>query len=384
MPAEAPDPVLRHLIIAAAFLTCGAVAAAGDAPQDAVAPAQPPQPIERMAEFAVEDEGLTVRTSLRPTNGLTPVEATNLSGTIRADVTLRSRRDRPGGSLFFKLNYASPDAADGPPSVETNLFVRPGYFLLNRVVRTGDELWTASLTQSGDFGRPAAVPLADRDDRVALRVRRLRIATGELTEDIQRSAPSFVELLRRYPNESAEHLGPVFRDFKQEAAVFGADARVAWQVLSGRLPRDPALVPKVKRLVAQLDANDYRERESAACMLRDLGGPAALVLGDLPRDRYSAEQNSRIDTLLAAYRPLSSDVAAERLNDPEFLLSCLAYSEDAVIRTGAAGRLTELTGKPVATSPPTDRDARLALVEKLRRTIDRAPDKGDRRAEGAE
>jgi hypothetical protein len=369
--------VLRHLLIAAAFLPCGSVAAADDAPPDAVAPAQPPQPIERVAEFAVEDEGLTVRTALRPTNGLTPVEATNLPGTLRADVTLRSRRDRPGGSLFFKLNHASPDAADGPPSVETNLFVRPGYLLLNRVVRSGDELWTASLTQSGDFGR-SAVPLADRDDRVALRVRRLRVATGELTEDIQRSAPSFVELLRRYPNESAEHLGPVFRDFKQEAAVFGADARVAWQVLSERLPRDAALVPKVKRLVAQLDADDYRERESAARTLREMGGPAALVLCDLPRGRYSAEQNSRIDTLLAAYRPLTNDAAAERLDDPEFLLSCLAYSEDPVIRAGAGRRLTELTGKPVATTP-TDRDARLALVDRLRKSIEKVPDTKDRR-----
>jgi hypothetical protein len=328
-----------------------------------------------MAEFAIEDEGLTVRTSLRPTNGLTLVEATNLSGTIRADVTLRSRRDRPGGSLFFKLNYASPDAAGGPPTIETNLFVRPGYFLLNRVVRSGDELWTASLTQSGDFGRSAAVPLADRDDHVALRVRRLRVATGELTEDIQRSAPSFVELLRRYPNEAAGHLGPVFRDFKQEAAVFGADARVAWQVLSDRLPRDPALVPKVKQLVLQLDASDYRDRESAARTLRDLGGPAALVLGDLARDHYSAEQNSRIDTLLAAYHPLADDAVTERLNDPEFLLSCLAYSEDGAIRTGAAQRLTELTGKTVATTPPDDRDARLVLVAKLRDAIEQSQKK---------
>lgn len=66
-------------------------------------PAQPPQPIEEMVEFGIEEEGLTVRTSLRPTNGQILVEATNLPGTIRADVTLRFRRDRPGGALFFKL-----------------------------------------------------------------------------------------------------------------------------------------------------------------------------------------------------------------------------------------------------------------------------------------
>src|SRR6185503_5848642 len=99
------------------------------------------------------------------------------------------------------------------------------------------------------------------DDRVSLRVRRVRLANSELAEDVTRTAPTFAELVRRYPHEAAEHLGPIFRDFKQEATVFGADARVAWQVLSARLPRDPALVPKVEALVRQLDAGDYPARE---------------------------------------------------------------------------------------------------------------------------
>jgi hypothetical protein len=335
-------------------------------------PAKPQYSIEQVVEFYIEEEGLAVRTALRPTNGLLTVDVSDLPGTMRVDVTLRSRRDRPGGSLFFKLMHTSPDDGDagnaGRASTDTNLFVRPGYFQLNRVTRSGDELWTASLTQSGDFGN-SAVPLADRDDRVSLRVRRIRVSTGALAEDIQRSAPSFIELLRRYPHETTEHLGPVFREFKQEANVFGADARVAWQVLSDRLPRDPKLVPKVEALVAQLDASDYRERESAARRLRELGGPAALVLSDLPRGRYSAEQNSRIDTVLADYRPLADDVAEERLNDPEFLLSCLAYSDDALIRAGAAKRLAELTGKSLAASVPADRETRLKLVRQLRKTL---------------
>jgi hypothetical protein len=332
----------------------------------------PQYAIEQVVEFYVEEEGLAVRTGLRPTNGVMPLEVSDLRGTTRVDVTLRSRRDRPGGSLFFKLMHTSAedgnDGAAGGASTDTNLFVRPGYFQLNRVTRSADELWTASLTQSGDFGN-SAVPLADRDDRVSLRVRRIRVSTGALAEDIQRSAPSFVELLRRYPHETAEHLGPVFRDFKQEATVFGADARVAWQVLSDRLPRDPKLVPIVEALVAQLDASDYRERESAARKLREMGGPGALVLSDLPRGRYSAEQNSRIDTVLADYRPLADGVAEERLSDLEFLLSCLAYSDEGLIRAGAAKRLAELTGKPLAASGWADRESRLRLVRQLRKTL---------------
>src|SRR3954453_1239127 len=326
------------------------------------------QSIKQVVEFYVQDEALCARTAMRPTNGLTAVEVKDLPGSVRVDVTLRSRRDQPGGSLFFKLLHSSPEGRKDGPSVDTNLFVRPGYFQLNRVVRDGDELWSLSLTQSGDFGRLAALP-NDRDDRVSLRARRVHVSTGELAEDLARSAPSFVELLRRFPHDAAQHLGPVFRDFGQESTVFGADGRVAWQVLSSRMARDRSLLPRVEKLLAQLDAGDYRDREAALARLRERGGPAALVLSDMPRQKFSAEQNRSIEAMLADYRPLSDEVAAARLSDPEFLLSCLGYSDDPAVRAAAAGRLAELTGKELPSPPPSDRDQRLKLVEELRKSI---------------
>jgi hypothetical protein len=326
------------------------------------------QSIKQVVEFYVQDEALCVRTAMRPTNGLTAVDVKDMPGSVRVDVTLRSRRDQPGGSLFFKLLHSSPEGRKDGPSVDTNLFVRPGYLQLNRVVRDGDELWSISLTQSGDFGRLAALP-NDRDDRVSLRARRVHVSTGELAEDLARSAPSFVELLRRFPHDAAQHLGPVFRDFGQESTVFGADGRVAWQVLSSRMPRDRSLLPQVQALVAQLDAGDYRVREAALARLREIGGPAALVLSDMPRKKFSPEQNRSIEAMLADYRPLSDEVAAARLSDPEFLLSCLAYSDDSAVRAAAAGRLAELTGKELPSPPPQDREQRLKLVEELRKSI---------------
>jgi hypothetical protein len=370
-----PAPYRVAFALPVVLLALGA-RGADDGVPDAPRQPVPPRSIKQIVEFYVENDALGVRTSLAPTNGLTPIAVSDLRGSVRVDVTLRSRRDSPGGSLFFKLMHSSAAEngnADGKSdrSTDTNLFVRPGYFQLSRVCRDGDELWTAGLTQSGDFGK-AAAPLADRDDRVSLRVRRQSVSTGVVTEDLARSAPSFVELLRRYPHEAAQHLGPVFRDFGQESSVVGADGRVAWQVLSRRLPREPRLVPVVQNLVAQLDAGDYRTREAALARLRELGGPAALVLSDLPRARYSAEQNSGIETILSDYRPLTEDVAAERLNDPEFLLSCLAYSDDTNIRAAAADRLGELTGRPLP-APPENRDERLKMVQEIRRMIETRP-----------
>ena len=338
----------------------------------------PPQPIEQVVQFRVEHDWLTVRTSVRPTNGMVPVELGNLAGSARVDAALRSLRDHSGGSLFFKFMHTGPSAPGGTgaepapgESTDTNLFVRPGYFQLNRVVRGGGELAVISLSQTGQPGDPPDVTRGG-DDRVTLRVRRMVVTTGEVTEEFARTAPSFVELLRRHPHEAAEHLAPVFRDFRQEAEVFGADVRVAWQVLSARLPRDPAVVREVESLVARLDADRYQEREAAARRLRELGGPATLALSDLPRGRYSAEQNSRIDAALAAFRRLSEQVAADRLKDAEFLLGCLAYSDDALIRAGAVRELEHLTGRPIK-PPPADREKRLRFVRELRESIASTP-----------
>jgi hypothetical protein len=344
--------------LAALLLLVGGVSGAVGAP--------PAPSIRQVAEFYVEKDVLSVRTVLPPTNGLTVVEVGDLPGTLRVDVTLRSRRDSPRGSLYFKLMHTGPGAAGGP-SAETNLFVRPGYLQLNRVARDGDELRTTTFTQSGDFGA-ADAPLNDRDDRVALRVRHVRVTTGELLEDVARTAPTFPELLRRFPHDAARHLGPLFRDFAQEATVFGADTKVAWQVLWAKLPRDPALVPQVKALVAQLDAADFQQREKAVARLRELGGPAALVASDLPRKSFSAEQNSHIEALLADYRPLPEATAAERLKDLDFMLGCLAYGEDAMVRAAAAAQVSELTGRKLS-SPPDDLAQRLKVVQQIRKDL---------------
>ena len=362
--SAAPTLLRRAALVAPCLCMCVAAGAA-DAPQ---APS-----IRKVAEFYVEKDVLCVRTGLPPTNGLTAVEVSDLPGTMRVDVTVRTRRDSPRGFLYFKLMHTGPDAAGGP-ATETNLFARPGYFQLNRVARGGDELRTTTLTQSGDFGSPP--PLNDRDDRVALRVRRVRVATGELVEDVARTAPTFPELLRRFPLDAAQHLGPVFRDFGQESTVFGADTKVACQVLWARLPRDSALVPRVKALVAQLDSARFRDREKAVAQLRELGAPAALVLSDLPRRNFSTEQNSHVEALLADYRPLPDTIAAERLKDVEFLLGCLTYNEDSTVRAAAAAQVSELTGKRVS-APPEDLAQRLKLVQQIRKDL-KARDRTER------
>jgi hypothetical protein len=297
-----------------------------------------PLPVEEVVEFRVQGKDLVVRTRLAPTGGTKRVEAEGIAGTTRVSVNVRARPEVPGAGLYLRLMHAAPESENGP-KVQTTVYVRPGYLELSRVETTAREVASVTLTQRDAGG--AALGAVGTDDRVILRVRRMDRATNAATHDLQRRAPSVVDLLRHAPRESAEHLGPIFRTFDQEAAIFSADLRLAWQVLADVLPADAALRPRVAALVADLDHDDFRRREEAFGKLQELGGPAALLLLSQPGEnsRLSPQQRSKVEAFLADYRPLSDDEAAERRRDTDFLLTCLTYSPEPGIRLAAAAAL---------------------------------------------
>jgi hypothetical protein len=144
-------------------------------------------------------------------------------------------------------------------------------------------------------------------------------------------AKTFPGLLRRHPREVAAYLRPLLRELGQEA-VFVPDARVTWQVFADRLPPPAASTERaVAGLLPQLDADDGAAREAAGERLAALGRDAVLVLLRLDRSALSAEQNTRIDALLANHAPLSRSEVIRLRRDVGFLLDCL-NSDDAVVR----------------------------------------------------
>lgn len=320
--------------------------------------------VRDIMRFEVRNGDLGIETALDPTRGMKRVDLKDVPGITRVDVRLRSRRDIPAVGVYFRLMHSAPIAEPGR-TLQTTLYTRPGYVELSRVARSSGELLSVTFTQK-QVQPDAPAELAD--ERVSLRIRRVNTSTNKPEHDVQRTAPSFVQLVRSYPGDAAEHLGPILRTFHQETAVLGADLGMAWQVLADVLPEDEEIAPTVDALVAQLDADDFRLREQALEGLRHLGGRAALLLLRLPRASLSAEQAARLDAFLADYRPLADLEAAEKRSDPHFLLNCVAYSPDPLIRVAAAEELKghDPEGRLSDAAPRADERARISAVEAVR------------------
>jgi RNA polymerase sigma factor (sigma-70 family) len=89
---------------------------------------------------------------------------------------------------------------------------------------------------------------------------------------------------------------------RAHAAVWGLSAapREAVALLRERLRPVPAAGAEVRRLIADLDAADFRRREAASARLAQLGGQAEEALQEARKRPASVEQRRRIDLLLAA------------------------------------------------------------------------------------
>jgi hypothetical protein len=190
---------------------------------------------------------------------------------------------------------------------------------------------------------------------------------GAVLVSLNFQAPDFTSLLRNHPKETNEYLRPLLRTLGQEQ-VFAPDALVAWQVFADRWRPDARTAQQVGRILPQLDADDYESRDAAVKALEKMGRPAAAVLLRADRDALSAEQNTRVDQVLAPYTQLSPDDAQRLRSDAGFLLDCL-YLDDAEVRDAALARLAEVTGKPVEFDGKADRPTRWAAVAGLRREL---------------
>ncbi len=142
-------------------------------------------------------------------------------------------------------------------------------------------------------------------------------------------ADDFFAFLHNYPQESEKYLRPLLREVGQEG-VFAPDALIAWQVFSDSWHAPAEALLKVNALLPQLDSPDFHRRQKASQSLQALGRDGAAVLVHLDRSRLSAEQNARIDRLLAPYTQLPAGEAVESRSRTDFLLDCL-YCDDILL-----------------------------------------------------
>jgi len=173
----------------------------------------------------------------------------------------------------------------------------------------------------------------------------------------------FQSLRREHRAEVYQYLGPILRLLRTDG-VIGADSRKARQVLMARQqPRE--VEPQVKKLVMQLDADSFRDRESALLMLEDMGPDALAIVEKLNRKVLSAQQQSGIEAFISDVKLASLEELDRLRKDPDFLIECL-YCEESAIRTAALERLKSMHAPVSGIDPRSDPLPQAAVIEELR------------------
>jgi hypothetical protein len=268
-------------------------------------------------------------------------------------------------SPFFDLRHDSN-------AVQMTVYAQGSTVRLSRNVRSGDLYTMVSFSQDNYSRRGRQIDA--EGERVSLRIRTTNFAKPQPPlDDIQVSAGSFAELLRRHPGPTARHLAPLFRAFGQDAVVFRVDPRVAWQLFPDAAEADEMMISKAQGIVARLDSPDFRQRELATHELESLGGPALALLNDLDQSTLSPEQCARIDAILKRHAPLDDTEVSALLQDTEFLLRCFTYSEVDVLRAAAVRHLESVTHMEPGLSADAKLPARIQAADQFRERMTADP-----------
>jgi hypothetical protein len=263
----------------------------------------------------------------------------------------------PHGFFVLLRDFSPP----GSLSVWTTVSATGGRVQLARDFESSSISGTTELIQDS----PPMAGQSPGQYPVRLTVRRTNESTQQDEVKLNLAAPTFVALCRAHPAETQEYLRPIFDDLGAEASVFAPDPAAVWQALAEDWTPDGDLIKRVNEAIAKFDADDFRERQSAAHSLHEMGEPAALALMHMDRSKFSAGVNSGVDTFLAPYLPLSPEEAQRLGRDRDFLLDS-QYSGDLALRKLAAARLAKVSGEPVGFDPAADEDTRLAEVRRVR------------------
>src|SRR2546421_7951459 len=223
-----------------------------------------------------------------------------------------------------------------------------------RIERSGREATVYYRESSGGFG-------AFGNDGV-----RMSVYGQDGTMLHSLTANDFQSLRREHRAEVYQYLGPILRLLRTEG-VIGADMRKARQVLMAR--GEPHEVePQVQKLVMQLDADSFRERENALRTLKEMGPDALAVVEKLNRKQLSAQQQTEIEAFISDVKLASLEELQRLRKDPDFLIECL-YCEDSSIRTAALERLKSMHAPVSGIDPRSDPLPQAAVIEELRTRI---------------
>lgn len=347
---------ILSLLFALPWCVAGADGADGD---------EKPVAVYDVFQLRGEDGGLVLRTA-RPPTPEGEFETLALAGIGGTATVANSGAGGGGGGHepgpavvpnFFKLEVSNDERPDQRVGIVVSW--RDGVLeVVKHVYYTGENQYTrvtrllASANPEGGGGPAVQVIVTETGD------------VGREPLKVHLREADLLTLGREHPAAVDEHLRPLLHELGQEAA-FAPEPQVAWQVFADCWEPAEPLRRAVAELLPRLDADDAADREAASDRVADLGQEAMLVLMRLDRTTLSAEQNSRIDSLIDDFAPLTGGEAERLRSDVPFLLDCL-NSDDPRTRAAALDQLREVASKPVEFDTGLEVRARGVAVAALR------------------
>lgn len=316
-----------------------------------------------------------------------------------------------GSRSWAQDSATSVSGASPPARPERNLLQRTGWIRLelvggriavlghrcgqSRVLQTGEatetpreqlsvQLCTDSLVVHYEDVQADGQTVVDLDDQQRLTITRTTAVPsatikfvqpfqGPLTVTVGRDATetftagSVWHLAIKHPEICEDSLFPVLETLRPHWRL-QEQATALQQTLVSKSGSD-ALAQRTqwRKLVSQLDSDDFAERQNADRQLRAAGQAVVAWLQRLDRKQLSPEQAGRVQEICQALADLSTDtpqrVALWMIDDRCAWLALLQHS-DVSVRLAAANHLTLLCGKPVAFDPyASDRDRQQQLAQ---------------------
>src|SRR4051812_38746513 len=150
------------------------------------------------------------------------------------------------------------------------------------------------------------------------------------------------QLAREHPQEVRIFVAPALLELTG-TDCFPLEAGDVYRAFAGLTP-DPTVVDHVRRLLPDLDSDDFTRRARAASELSGLGAPGVLAALHADRRPLSATQLAALDGFVAAHTLDPVRPPDDTLHDAEFLIQCAAYP-DLAVRDAAGAALAELAGR---------------------------------------
>ena len=181
-------------------------------------------------------------------------------------------------------------------------------------------------------------------------------------------APTLLEMIREQRHEAVPMLRRLFNSIRRPD-IIGRALNPLWiRTVRPWIKSPPAILEKVTALVAQLDAEEYADRQKAFDLLSAMDEEARLVLISLDQSSLSYEQRSSISALLEQVREVDSEEIDRISNSATDLVDGL-YAPSPTVREAIRSRIESLTKSKLDID--TNAEPSIEVVESIRAKIEK-------------